>query len=128
MYFLTSYQIIITQLFCIIISVSSINDCYYAWSERISPSSCSRASDCNSPTADCIFSLQVNQHICCAPKENAVFPECPTGMKIALIGSHNSILCEGEHDSDSCPNGYQCKESITNFDKHEGQSNFVCCQ
>ncbi|CEF70391.1 Cysteine-rich repeat-containing protein [Strongyloides ratti] len=127
MYFLKYRQLIFIQLFYII-SVLSINECYYAWNERILPSSCSRASDCSNPSADCIFSLQVNQHICCAPKENAIFPKCPTGMIIASIGNHNSILCENEHDSDSCPSGYQCKESTTNFDKYEGQSNFVCCQ
>uniref|UniRef100_A0AC35TRE7 CC domain-containing protein n=1 Tax=Rhabditophanes sp. KR3021 TaxID=114890 RepID=A0AC35TRE7_9BILA len=109
-------------------SINSVNVCYYAWNERITPDSCSTASDCNSPVAECIFSLTANQHVCCAPKSNAVFPVCPVGMSIATLGKHNSILCDGLNDKDSCPEGFSCKDSVTNFDKYEGQTNFVCCQ
>uniref|UniRef100_A0A1I7Z7S6 Secreted protein n=1 Tax=Steinernema glaseri TaxID=37863 RepID=A0A1I7Z7S6_9BILA len=110
------------------VAVHSLDECFFAWSERSAPEECSTSTDCESSEASCIFSIAANKHICCKPKAGAVLPECPGGMASLSLGSpHNMILCNGEGD-DICPDGFSCMKSVTDFTKASGQSNHICCQ
>ncbi|KAK0404388.1 hypothetical protein QR680_017434 [Steinernema hermaphroditum] len=106
----------------------SLDECFFAWSERTAPEQCSSSSDCASADASCIFSIAANKHICCKPKDGAVLPQCPDGTASLSLGSpHNMVLCNGE-DDDICPDGFSCMKSVTDFTKASGQSNHICCK
>lgn len=102
-----------------------VPECYHAWSEIIPGKSCSVTADCGEASADCIFSIVTNSRICCKPKPGATLPSCPSGLKILSVGKNSGIVCESK---DQCPDGFQCLESTTNFDKLPGQGNKICCK
>lgn len=52
----------------------SVEECYYAWSERGNPQTCTKSSDCDTKGAICVYSVMNQQHICCQNKENAILP------------------------------------------------------
>lgn len=51
-------------------------------------------------------------------------------MLLTMGKNTDIILCDknvGGSLEDQCPYNFKCVESITNFTKNPGQSNFVCC-
>lgn len=61
-------------------------------------------------------------------KNKKNFLECPNSD---IVG-HGNILCdktENSNNNEQCPEGYECLKSLTNFNKHLGQtSNHICCK
>ncbi|VDN59189.1 unnamed protein product, partial [Dracunculus medinensis] len=102
-------------------------ECYYAWSERGNPQTCTKSSDCDTKGAICVYSVMNQQHICCQNKENAILPKCPIGE---IITNLSLLLCNpGNHvENDQCPQGSECLKSETNFTQNAEQPNYICCK
>ncbi|VDO88751.1 unnamed protein product [Heligmosomoides polygyrus] len=72
---------------------------------------CKSLEDC--PSGVCVYSINRMQRVCCEPKAGAVQPECPSGKPSSL-----PILCDPEsNELDICPDDYECRESVTDFEK-----------
>ncbi|KAL3989383.1 hypothetical protein ACH3XW_27445 [Acanthocheilonema viteae] len=111
----------------ILISVhASVDVCYDALRIRSEPAICSHSTDCYDNNAECIYSLTESHHICCKPRPDAVFPECPTGRKILTVGKYMPVLCSVKNsvEDDMCPQGYECLPSVTRDNEEQYH---ICC-
>ncbi|VDO54264.1 unnamed protein product [Onchocerca flexuosa] len=106
------------------------NACYDTLRIRSEPETCTHSTDCYDTNAECIYSLAESRHICCKPRPNAIFPECPDGRKILIMGKYMPVLCSLENsiENDMCPEGYECLPSVTTFTRNNEQSYNICCK
>ncbi|MCP9257303.1 hypothetical protein DINM_000553 [Dirofilaria immitis] len=97
---------------------------------RSEPETCTRSTDCYDINAECIYSLKESHHICCKPRSDVIFPECPDGREMLIMGKYMPVLCSVENsiENDMCPEGYECLPSATTFMRHNGQSYNICCK
>ncbi|CAD5230553.1 unnamed protein product [Bursaphelenchus okinawaensis] len=105
------------------------SECYHAFAERSNQEVCKTSDDCSDSSSDCIFSVSTGKHICCGVKEGATLPSCPSGKQLFQNGRGpaSTIICAAPDEEDRCPDGFACAESTTDFEKINGQSNYVCC-
>ncbi|RCN28579.1 hypothetical protein ANCCAN_25676 [Ancylostoma caninum] len=101
-------------------TVTAVPDCYLPF--LTATTTCNTASDCTSGA--CVYSLNRMQRVCCEANEGAVQPECSSGKPAPL-----PILCDpNSNEMDICPDDYECRESTTNFEKSNGEPNYLCCR
>ncbi|VDN05046.1 unnamed protein product [Thelazia callipaeda] len=106
------------------------DECYDALKIRSGPERCVQSSQCYDSDAECVYSIRQLHHICCRPNPSAIFPKCPSGRQMLIIGKSTPLVCTPSNsiEDDICPLGYECLPSVTNFTKGQEQSNNVCCK
>ncbi|KAK6018480.1 hypothetical protein OSTOST_15931 [Ostertagia ostertagi] len=100
-------------------AVTAVPDCYLPFLSATD--SCKSENDCSSGA--CVYSINRLQRVCCEPKAGAVQPLCPSGKPSAV-----PLLCDPNSEADGCPDGYECRESTTEFEKNGGEPNYLCCR
>uniref|UniRef100_A0A0N5AIV4 UPAR/Ly6 domain-containing protein n=1 Tax=Syphacia muris TaxID=451379 RepID=A0A0N5AIV4_9BILA len=100
--------------------------CLYKWCYISELKSCTTPNDCSDPQAECIYSIFHQKSSCCSPLQNATFPS----MSTYSLGKFSKLTCNPLQDdgNDSCPTGYECQKSVTNFTKYPNQPNYACCK
>ncbi|GMT33369.1 hypothetical protein PFISCL1PPCAC_24666, partial [Pristionchus fissidentatus] len=111
---------------------SAVSHCYHPFLARLdTPTTCSSAKDCIVSNAACVYSLQASAHVCCAPRRDAIQPRCPPPSSPS-ISDGLPLLCDPTSTNtiegdDSCPDGFACTESATDFTRVPGAPAFLCC-